>query len=106
MIQKASRFGISLFAGWAIYIVLLIVGFNLDRPSVARSILLWNIEAFIKLAGNGPILGYDASGQPIYEGTPVHFFFGLAGLAGGFFDLPAIDLYCLVNRCQSSIYAA
>jgi hypothetical protein len=49
-----------------------------------RAILLWNVTFFVRLAGNGPLLGYDEQGNPMYEGTPVHAFFALIGILSTF----------------------
>lgn len=68
-------------------IVLILFGTNIDNKTVS-SILLWNVSFFIALAGNGPLLGYDQQGNPMYEGTPVHVFFALFGFASGFLIYP------------------
>ena len=42
--------------------------------------ILWQVYIMQNLVGSGPILGYDANGQPMYEGTPVHMFAAYLGL--------------------------
>jgi hypothetical protein len=40
----------------------------------------WSVALFL---GPGPLLGYDASGQPMYEGTPIHMVAAYIGLLFG-----------------------
>jgi len=72
----------SLVVGTLITIVVTLLAFA-NPQSGLSGILLWQVPLFVRLAGNGPLLGYDAAGQPMYEGTPVHLLFGLIGLAAG-----------------------
>ena len=45
--------------------------------------ILWQVYIMHHLVWTGPILGYDANGQPMYEGTPVHMFAAYLGLLIG-----------------------
>ena len=45
--------------------------------------ILWQVTIMQMLAGPGPLLGYDSSGQPMYEGTPVHMLAAYIGLLLG-----------------------
>lgn len=80
---------LSIVIGWIVTIVLLKVGFNVEHKLLS-AVLLWNVKFFILLAGNGPFLGYDTQGNPMYEGTPVHLFFALIGIVSGFIIYPTI----------------
>lgn len=79
-----KRIFLGIFFGCAFATLILLAAFNLDLPPKVSQILLWNVRFFAKLAGNGPLLGYDQQGNPIYEGTPVHLFFGLVGIISTF----------------------
>ena len=84
------RVGIAVLIGWAFYTMLLLTAGSAEISESIKSWLLWNVPAFVALAGNGPILGQDANGAPIYEGTPVHFLFFIIGLTSGFGIYPLI----------------
>lgn len=84
-----KRILLSIFAGWLIAGALIFIAFIAASKKIAM-ILLWNVGLFVALAGNGPLLGYDAQGNPMYEGTPVHFVFGLLGILSGFLIYPMI----------------
>jgi hypothetical protein len=56
--------------------------FSIEDERVSR-VLLWQLKPVMYLAGTGPLLGYDAQGNPMYEGTPVHLIFGFLGLLLG-----------------------
>lgn len=45
--------------------------------------ILWQVTIMQMLAGPCPLLGYDSSGQPMYEGTPVHILAAYFGLLFG-----------------------
>lgn len=45
--------------------------------------ILWQVNIMQMLVGSGPLLGYDSSGQPMYEGTPVHMVVAYLGLLFG-----------------------
>lgn len=79
-----KRIFLGIIFGCAFAAILLFVFFNLETPPKVLKILLWNIFFIAKLAGNGPILGYDNQGNPIYEGTSVHLLFGLIGMVSTF----------------------
>jgi len=55
---------------------------SVGKLELSRAIL-WNATLLIYLVGPGPLLGYDAQGNPLYEGTPVHAVAGYFGLALG-----------------------
>ncbi len=84
-----KRILLSITTGWLVAGILILIAFSLGSKKIA-AILLWNVGLFMILAGNGPLLGYDAQGNPMYEGTPVHLFFGFLGLLSGFLIYPLI----------------
>lgn len=84
------RIGISVLTGWSFYTMVLLIAGSAEISETVNSWLLWHVPAVVALAGNGPILGHDANGAPIYEGTPVHFAFFIIGLASGFGIYPLI----------------
>ncbi len=59
--------------------------------------ILWQVDLMHWLVGPGPILGYDASGKPQYEGTPVHMVAAVLGLIIGII-LYAVISYKLITR--------
>jgi hypothetical protein len=59
--------------------------------------LLWQSNIMVSLVGSGPILGYDASGRPMYEGTPVHMLAAYLGLLLGIVVYTLI-FYLLLNK--------
>lgn len=78
------RITISIVFGGAVALVLILAAGSGELSQPVKDALLWNVNLFVKMAGNGPLLGYDAQGNPRYEGTPVHMFFALLGLASTF----------------------
>jgi hypothetical protein len=60
-------------------------------------ILLWQVRIFLFIAGKGPILGYDAQGNPLYEGTPVHELAAYFGIFVGFL-IYSLIFYKLFSR--------
>ena len=79
-----KRILLGIIFGCAFAAILLWSAFNLEMPTRVKNILLWNVSFFVKLAGNGPLLGYDQQGNPMYEGTPVHILFYLIGIISTF----------------------
>ena len=86
---------VSLIGGWLLAGSLLLLAFYLDDPYWSP-VLLWHSEPFSRLAGNGPLLGYDAAGKALYEGTPVHLLFGIIGAFIGFVVYPVLTFLVLV----------
>jgi hypothetical protein len=90
--RSGAQIAVSLLSGWAIYLIFLAIVFEsfiaISKP--AASVPLWNVTLFVAVAGNGPLLGYDTSGNPMYEGTPVHLVFALVGLSSGFCFYPTL----------------
>jgi hypothetical protein len=79
--------------------------FSIDNANMSR-ILLWQVTLLTKLAGPGPLLGYDDQGNPMYEGTPVHMFAALFGILMGvpiYSTLSFIALSLLARRKRSSL---
>ncbi len=72
----------ALLAACLITIICTAVGLAFSDSQVGN-LMLWQVPWFVDLAGNGPLLGYDSAGNPMYEGTPVHELFALIGLAAG-----------------------
>lgn len=89
-----KRILLSIPIGWLVAAILLVIALNIESRTIA-AILMWNVYLFVALAGNGPLLGYDAQGNPMYEGTPVHAVFGLLGALSGFLIYPAIAFVVL-----------
>jgi len=89
-----KRILLSIPLGWIIAIVLMLIAFNIENKDLAK-ILMWNLGLFMALAGNGPLLGYDAQGHPMYEGTPVHWLFALLGFASSFVIYPVLAFLAL-----------
>jgi len=73
---------VSLFCGIVITVVLTWVAFSIENKNVSR-VLLWHAAIPVYLVGPGSLLGHDAQGNPIYEGTPVHMLAGFIGLLLG-----------------------
>jgi hypothetical protein len=65
--------------------------------------ILWQAQIMLLLVGPGPILGYDSSGKPLYEGTPVHMVAAYFGLFFGFIIYTAI-FYLLISRKWHNTY--
>jgi hypothetical protein len=93
--------GWSIIIGWAIACFLLIISFSIENQQLT-AILLWNVKLFAALAGNGPLLGYDAQGNPMYEGTPILIFFALIGVLSSFVIYPIILflILTLINKVK------
>ena len=87
--------GWAILIGWTIAVSLLVIGSKIENTQILK-ILLWNVHFFAALAGNGPLLGYDVQGNPMYEGTPVHLFFGFVGILSSFTIYPII-LFLVFN---------
>jgi hypothetical protein len=75
---------LALLFGGAIALGVLIAAGSAELSQPVKDVLLWNVNLVAKLAGKGPLLGYDSLGNPMYEGTPVHLFFGFLGLLSTF----------------------
>jgi 4-hydroxybenzoate polyprenyltransferase len=54
------RIVLSVLLGGPIALGLLIAGGSAELSQPVKSVLLWNVSLFVKLAGNGPLLGYDS----------------------------------------------
>jgi hypothetical protein len=67
------------------------VGINFSKR------ILWQSNIMLALVGSGPTLGYDASGRPMYEGTPVHMLAAYLGLLLGIVVYTLI-FYLLLNK--------
>jgi len=63
----------SLICGAVITIVLTWTAFSIDNKRLTRA-LLWQDTILVYLVGQGAPIGYDAQGNPRYEGTPIHTF--------------------------------
>lgn len=50
---------------------------------VAFWVLAWHVAFVVKLVGPGPLLGHDAQGNPIHEGTALHSLAALIGMLLG-----------------------
>jgi hypothetical protein len=61
--------------------------------------VLWQATLMHRFVGKGPILGYDAQGQPMYEGTPVHFVAAITGLLIGLI-VYWIVFYCIIGKIR------
>jgi hypothetical protein len=59
--------------------------------------ILWQVYIMLQLVGPGPILGYDSSGKPLYEGTPVHMLAAYFGLFIGVL-IYTIVFYLMMKR--------
>ncbi len=79
-----KRILLAIVCGCFFATLLLLIAFTIEMPDKLRGVLLWNVGVFVRLAGNGPLLGYDEQGNPMYEGTPVHLIFGLIGVISTF----------------------
>ena len=94
-----KRILFSTIIGWIIAGIITLTAFNV-KNEIILAVLLWNVGFFVALAGNGPILGYDQQGNPMYEGTPVHIIFAIFGFASSFLIYPIIVFLILtiVNK--------
>ena len=81
---------VSTLVGIFITAALTWAAFSIEDDQVSR-VLLWQLKPVMYLAGTGPLLGYDAQGNPIYEGTPVHIIFGFLGLLLG------VPIYAVIS---------
>jgi hypothetical protein len=79
----------SALAGWLLAGVLLSLAIYLNDPFWSQA-MIWHWKPIYSLAGNGPLLHYDAAGNPIYEGTPIHLLFNLIGVFAGFVIYPIL----------------
>jgi hypothetical protein len=70
----------------------------IDNRGVSR-VLLWQAAILVRLAGNGPLLGYDNQGQPEYEGSPVLLVLAYGGIMLG------VPIYASVIYCISAFLA-
>jgi hypothetical protein len=81
-----KRVALSLLCGPLITAALTTAAFYIDSEP-AYVVLLWQFQLLVLLhnlvLGPGPLLGHDAQGQPIYEGTPVIFFVLFIGILIG-----------------------
>ena len=84
-----SKINLSIFIGWLVAGILILTALNIENEKIS-AIMLWNVAIIGALAGNGPLLGYDAQGNPMYEGTPVHLIFAFLGLASSFLIYPIV----------------
>ena len=82
--QLLLKIIISVILGFAVAIGILLLSGSAGVSDSTKEVLLWNVHLVAKLAGNGPLLGYNSQGEPIYEGTPVHVFFWFLGLISTF----------------------
>ena len=73
---------VSILIGILVTAALTWAAFSIEDERMSR-VLLWQLKPMMYLAGPGPLLGYDAQGNPMYEGTPVHIIFGFLGLLLG-----------------------
>jgi hypothetical protein len=100
----------SILAGLFLAGVLLVLAIYLKDPYWSQ-VLVWHWKPIYSLAGNGPLLGYNSAGEPIYEGTPIHFLFNLIGALAGFviypilFSLIAVIESFLRKRRKQEIFA-
>lgn len=62
--------------------------------------ILWQSHLMLLTVGPGPVLGYDTSGKPMYEATPVHMVAAYFGLILGVVIYAAI-FYFLLKRKTS-----
>jgi hypothetical protein len=62
---------LSLICGAVVTVVLTWTAFSIDNKKVSR-VLLWQDTILMYLVGPGPLLGHDAQGNRMYEGTPIH----------------------------------
>ncbi|HTK32064.1 MAG TPA: hypothetical protein VL332_08890 [Candidatus Saccharimonadaceae bacterium] len=72
---------------------------------VSRSDLpVWNVVAIVNLAGPPPVIGSSETGEPMLEGTPVHYLFAIFGLIIGVVLYSALAYYALgvLKRRRSS----
>ena len=91
---------LSVFAGWIVAAVLLVLSIYLNDPFWSP-LLIWHWKPIYALAGDGPFLGYNTAGEPIYEGTPIHFLSNIIGMMAGFVIYPIIFL--LVTNLPSFV---
>ena len=81
---------LSLLCGIVITGVVTWIALSIGNEKIS-TVLLWNVVILVRLAGRGPLLGYDAEGNPMHEGTPVHLLAGVFGLLLG------IPIYSVVS---------
>jgi hypothetical protein len=82
--RLVAKIFISIVLGAGIAAMLLMISGSEGVSKPVKDVLLWNVNLAVKLAGTGPLLRYNSQGEPMYEGTPVHMFFGLLGLLSTF----------------------
>lgn len=87
-----KRIWLSIVIAWSIKLIPLLLVIFFDNEVTVTILKIANFDAvnMLKLAGTGPLLGYDQQGQPMYEGTPVHIIFALVGFLSGFIIYPCI----------------
>ncbi len=80
----------SIVCGVIITVALIRASASIGNDRVSR-VLLWQAAILVYLVGQGPLLAYDAQGEPIYEGSPVGMLAGFVGLLLG------IPIYSVVS---------
>jgi hypothetical protein len=83
----------------AILVALILSGIQFWTAMTLSQKILWQVNIMHWIVGPGPILGYDSTGNPLYEGTPVHMVAAYFGLFIGVI-IYAVIVYRLTNRKQ------
>lgn len=88
--SRSKLFILSIVCGVIITVALIWASASIGNDRVSQ-VLLWHAAIPVYLVGQGPLLGYDAQGKPVYEGSPVGM---LAGFVGLFLGVP---IYSVVS---------
>jgi hypothetical protein len=108
-LSTKGRIPISLLCGVLLTILTRLAAARIDHPFWSP-VLMWPLvltgALHNALFGPGPLIGYDAQGQPMYEGTPVLLLVGLLGLllaVAVYWGLSYLALRLLARRRQSGL---
>jgi len=62
--------------------------------------VMWQVSLMVP--DKGPVMGYDTSGNPLYEGTPVHLVMAYTGLGLGVV-VYAVVVYLLIWKLKPTM---
>ena len=78
---------ISILSGTLLTAVLTMIAIDCDKRSNCDGRIgaaaLWQVNLLNQIIPPGPIMGYGADGQPIYEGSPLYILILFAGILSG-----------------------
>jgi hypothetical protein len=100
--RKSTSILASFVSGISITTALTCAAFLTGNRALSGA-LLWPVTLIVYLMGPGPLLGYNAEGQPTYEGTPLH----LIALPVGLFleaVIYSVIVYCALRYTPSGLF--